>query len=104
MQMQNGLIVSLEGIQVGDLVFFRDPGSPWLATHVGIYVGDNQFVHADSGGVRYTSMDNNYYGSRLVCARRVINVGVAQVWGVKTVVTESAAPAARTIGGIRTVN
>jgi len=104
MQMQNGLIVSLEGIQLGDLVFFRDPGSPWLATHVGIYVGDNQFIHADSGGVRYTSMDNGYYASRLVCARRVINVSAAQVCAVQTPLTDYCAPVARSAGGFRTVN
>jgi len=73
MQMGDGMVISVEGIQLGDLVFFRDPGSPWLATHVGIYAGDGQFIHADSGGVRYTSMDDPYYAQRFVCARRILD-------------------------------
>ncbi len=98
MQMQDGLIVSRSGLQVGDLVFFRDPGSPWLATHVGMYAGNNQFIHADSRGVIYTSMDDGYYGPRYVGARRLINVSTVQISQVPTLVSQTEALAPRTLG------
>ena len=42
------------------------------ASHVGIYVGDNQFIHAASGGVKVTDLSDDYYAARYVGARRVI--------------------------------
>jgi len=45
---------------VGDLVFFEDTYKEGIS-HVGVYIGNNQFVHADSDGVRKTSLDNSYY-------------------------------------------
>ncbi len=98
MQMQDGIIVSREGLQVGDLVFFRDPGSPWLATHVGMYVGDDRFIHADSRGVIYTPMDDGYYGPRYVGARRLINTNTAQIAQVPTLVSQTQALTPRTMG------
>ena len=43
--------------------------------HVGIYMGDNNFIHAANGskGVVTTSLTNSYYVTRYVGARRVIN-------------------------------
>lgn len=72
-QMADGLIVAQEGLQVGDLVFFRESWSPWLASHVGIYVGDGQMIHADSRGVRYDSVLEGFYGDIYVGARRIVN-------------------------------
>lgn len=71
-QMQDGIVVAREGLQIGDLVFFRDPGSPWLASHVGIYAGDGNMIHAGSGGICYDELDSEYYASRFVCGRRII--------------------------------
>ncbi|MGM9955744.1 MAG: NlpC/P60 family protein [Peribacillus sp.] len=43
----------------GDLVFFK---SGKRVSHVGIYIGDNQFIHsATSKGVSIASMDNSYW-------------------------------------------
>ena len=39
-----------EGLQIGDLVFFRQ-GTSKPASHVGIYVGNNQMIHAGSRGI-----------------------------------------------------
>ena len=54
----------------GDLVFF---GLRGRVNHVGIYVGDGQFLHAPSRGkdVRVDRMDTGYWGSRFMQARRV---------------------------------
>ena len=69
-QLTNG--VSVTSLQLGDLVFFNNTYSSSLAaTHVGIYVGDNQFTHAASGGVKITDLSDSFYASRYVGARRI---------------------------------
>lgn len=50
--------------QPGDLVFFKDGGS---ISHVGIYVGNGQFVGSQSStGVAYTSVSSSYWGPKLI--------------------------------------
>ncbi len=91
-EMMDGLIVSPEGLQVGDLIFYnrtsRYGGSQ--VSHVAMYAGSGQIIHADSRGIRYTSMDDGYYAQRYVCARRVINVRAAQAENMRTPSAESA--------------
>jgi cell wall-associated NlpC family hydrolase len=54
----------------GDLVFFATSGGGRVS-HVGIYVGNNKFLHAPSSGrkIRISSMSNKYYKSRYLGAR-----------------------------------
>ena len=69
-QLNNGYAVT--NLQPGDLVFFNNTYSTSAAaSHVGIYIGNNQFVHAASGGVRITSLSDSYYASRYIGARRI---------------------------------
>ena len=79
-EMMDGIIVSADALQVGDLIFYnrtgRNGGSQ--VSHVGMYAGDGKIIHADSRGVRYTDMTDGYYRQRYVCARRVINVQPVQ--------------------------
>ena len=58
-------------MQRGDLVFFNTTGTPF--SHMGLLVGDEQFVHAPSSGgiVRKASLDNRYFATRYLGARRV---------------------------------
>ena len=58
-------------LQRGDLVFFNTTGKPY--SHMGLYVGDGQFVHAPSTGgiVRKASLSNRYFAPRYLGARRV---------------------------------
>lgn len=72
-QMSNGVAVSKDQLQPGDLVFFNNGNSSKLATHVGIYIGNNQFVHSSTPtvGVIISSMNEAYYGSGYVGARRL---------------------------------
>lgn len=72
-EIMDGIIVSKDSLQVGDLIFYRDRQKNGIG-HVAMYAGDGQIIHADSRGVRYTDMDDGYYAERYVCARRVINV------------------------------
>lgn len=70
MQFGDGIPVAKENLKIGDLVFFTTykPG----ASHVGFYIGDNQFIHASSaaGEVTISSLNINYYASRYIGARR----------------------------------
>ena len=69
-QSNSGKAVSKSDLQVGDLVFFKTTSAP--VGHVGIYVGNGQFIHAPnkSKPVKYDSLSSSYYSSRYVCARR----------------------------------
>lgn len=90
-QMQDGLIVSKDALQIGDLLFFREAGTPWLASHVGIYAGNNQMIHAGNGGIEYADLSASYYANYFICARRIINVGAAAVDMLPAVTTQTAA-------------
>jgi cell wall-associated NlpC family hydrolase len=70
-QFQLGTKVDRDEIEPGDLVFFSTvaPG----ASHVGISLGGDQFVHAPSerGVVRIDSLSHDYWRARFIGARRV---------------------------------
>ena len=63
--------IPLEEAAPGDLLFFRDQEK---LSHVGIYLGDRQFVHAPSSGdtVRVASVDAPYYRRNLVAVGRLL--------------------------------
>ncbi|MEC3882175.1 LysM peptidoglycan-binding domain-containing protein [Halobacillus litoralis] len=62
--------VSGSNRQVGDLVFFETykPG----ASHAGIYVGNNSFIHTGStNGVEISSLSSNYWSQRYIGTKRL---------------------------------
>jgi cell wall-associated NlpC family hydrolase len=69
-QSKVGISVSREKLTEGDLVFFHTNRS---LGHVGIYIGNNEFVHASSKGkiIRVDSLDTPYYQKRFQRAVRV---------------------------------
>ena len=55
----------------GDLVFFQNTYREGIS-HMGIYLGDNQFIHAGSKGVEITKLDNVYWKEHFVSFNRFI--------------------------------
>ncbi len=75
-QAKVGTKVSKGNLQIGDLVFFDTRGSyNGVISHVGIFIGNGQFIHASSGKnakkVVITKLNNGYYNKKFVTARRV---------------------------------
>ena len=73
-QLDNGTSVSRSELQPGDLVMFKKGSSSRRASHVGIYIGNNQFIHSSTSrvGVIISGMDEAYYTSGFVGARRIV--------------------------------
>jgi len=67
-----GTYVSREDLRYGDLVFFARDGKN--INHVGIYVGNGEFVHAPQTGdvVKKSTLLSGYYNRCYYTARRVI--------------------------------
>ncbi|MBP2028207.1 cell wall-associated NlpC family hydrolase [Acetoanaerobium pronyense] len=96
-QGNGGILIDRNRLQKGDLVFFDTrsisninditdnfeeeiissepkPFMPEKVTHVGIYIGSGEFIHASSGGgeVIISRLDNKYYDSRYLHGRRYL--------------------------------
>ncbi|OQA19215.1 MAG: putative peptidoglycan endopeptidase LytE precursor [bacterium ADurb.Bin363] len=70
-QFTQGISLSREELQPGDLVFFTT--YTWGASHVGIYIGNSEFIHASSGAgeVTINSLNDYYYNARFLGGRRI---------------------------------
>ncbi len=68
---QIGKSIKKDDLKPGDLVFFNTLKKAF--SHVGIYIGDNKFIHAPRTGetVRVESMQNSYWASRFEGAQRL---------------------------------
>lgn len=68
-QIHRGVKVEEFSLKAGDLVFFQ---TGHHRRHVGVYIGDNQFIHAStSQGVTVSDLGDGYWQSHFITARRV---------------------------------
>jgi cell wall-associated NlpC family hydrolase len=72
-QARVGQSVAIDKLQPGDLVFFNT--RRFQFSHVGLYVGDNRFIHAPSrgGAVEVVNLDQRYWQKAFNGARRVVS-------------------------------
>lgn len=71
-QASYGTPVEKDSLQPGDLVFFSYYGSKGI-DHVGIYAGNDRFIHASTKeGVKYSSLSETYYRQNYRGARRLL--------------------------------
>mgnify|MGYP000651632265 CR=1 FL=1 len=73
-QFSEGIPVDEDNLSIGDLVFFRTYAS--YPSHVGIYLGNNLFIHASSKKKRVTidSLDTPFYLKRFIGAKRLLDM------------------------------
>ena len=71
-QIKNGTKITKDELLPGDLVFFSRAG--YSVGHVGIYVGDDTFIHSSSPGdtVKISYLCETYYATRYVGSRRIL--------------------------------
>lgn len=71
-QVTSGTYVSAKNLQPGDLVFQQNTYQ-WGLSHVGIYIGNGQFISAanQSVGVSIQNLWDSYWGPRYYTARRI---------------------------------
>ena len=70
---RQGRPVASEELRPGDLVFFNTRNAPY--SHVGIYIGDERFIHAPNrnGRVRIDRLADRYYAQRFEAARTFLD-------------------------------
>jgi murein DD-endopeptidase / murein LD-carboxypeptidase len=70
-QNKEGYWIDKSDLRKGDLVFFNTGGKG--ISHVGIYLGDGEFIHSASNeGIVKNKLSQSYYAKRYVSARRVL--------------------------------
>lgn len=68
-QIHRGVQVAQYRLRPGDLVFFQTGPN---RKHVGVYIGDSQFIHASSSqGVTVSTLTDSYWQERFITARRI---------------------------------
>jgi LysM repeat protein len=74
-QYKTGMKIDKDDLLIGDLVFFRTKRYIKYPTHVGIFIGDGNFIHSSSGhnriGVKIDSLSSDFYSKTYVGAVRV---------------------------------
>ena len=72
-QLMNGVIVAKEDLQPGDMVIFSNTVSGVFASHIGMYLGNGQIIHAsETRGITIVSFSNPYFAYHYECGIRVV--------------------------------
>ncbi len=73
-QLANGVSVSKSQLQPGDLVFFNSGYTSKPVSHVGIYIGGGQFIHASTNtySVQIDNLNSGYYNRVYVYGRHIL--------------------------------
>jgi len=73
-QINIGISIKINDLKNGDLVFFMtNPDLAYQVSHVGIYIGNNKFIHSPkTGDVIKTSELTGYYKKKFVIGKRII--------------------------------
>lgn len=73
-QVNVGKTITRNNLQPGDLIFFTSEGDPTDIGHVGVYAGNNEFIHAPAPGsvIKYSSLSNSYYNKQYFVSKRII--------------------------------
>ena len=73
--MMGSVVAAKEDLLPGDLVFFKTLGSK-VVNHVGIYLGNNLFIHAASGfgAIRVSELSDSYYANCYEGGRRLFTI------------------------------
>lgn len=69
-QVNVGVEVKKSDLKMGDLVFFK---TSKVNKHVGIYMGNGDFLHSSVKGIQFTKLDKPFYKDSYWTARRIIN-------------------------------
>lgn len=99
---QIGNLIRMNELLPGDLVFFRIMHS--TISHVGIYLGNDQFIHASSahtGSVMVSNLNDNYWAKHFTLARR-LDVPAEQISSIFEDSSDS--PYLRLESGLRSVS
>lgn len=76
MQAQVGLAVDPEKLEPADLLFFTTNPGDGVITHVGMYIGNGEFIHAAQGGMKVSINSlTGYFRQRFSHARRILPLG-----------------------------
>ena len=69
-----GKAVSKGSLQPGDLVFFSSKGANGTIDHVGMFIGNGEFIHSPHTGdvVKISKLSGSYYTKNYVTARRYL--------------------------------
>jgi len=73
-QVNKGIAINMHDLRSGDLVFFMtNPALPYQVSHVGIYIGNNKFIHSPkTGDVIKISELTGYYKEKFVIGKRIL--------------------------------
>lgn len=70
-QAKQGMSISKDNLQAGDLVFFNTTGKD--NSHVGIYTGNGKFIQMGNSGLKESDLNNSYWAPKYQGAKRVVS-------------------------------